>query len=487
MSKAGHWLQPPSLRSLVLFGFGLVVLPLVIAVFSAIYSIDTLTTISRITVYRAVQVTKDSQILLEKLNIMERSAQQYFVLRDPLFFQAYEAAHDEFVVLIHDLIDLVGQDRLWRTMKELAANEFELYREISRNHTEEVDLGTLSSKFKALNRLVHVLGEQSGELVNDEVLALNQSYQDLKKKIFTQFSFVLPISIFLIFVFVYLIIKPIRQLDHSIKVLGRGDFDSEIQIHGTMDFEYLGSRLNWLRQRLKQLEENKQRFLRNVSHELKTPLATINEGAGLLADEVVGKLNAEQADIVNILQVGSRKLEQLIEGLLNFSQIQAEMGNSSRELIDLRRLLESVANEYRIKLRAKEIVLSLDLASVKVFGVLNELRLIIDNLLSNAVKYSPVGGEIRISLGLSGRLIQLDFEDEGPGISPEERGKVFDLFYQGRRSRDVGIKGSGLGLAIVKECIAVHQGAIEILDPASGKQGTHLRVLIPQDQRKRKR
>ncbi|MCI0653067.1 MAG: HAMP domain-containing histidine kinase [Methylococcaceae bacterium] len=487
MFKPGQLFQPPSVRSLVLFGFALVVLPLLIALLLAIYSIDTLTTVSRVTVYRAVSVTKESQILLEKLNIMERSAQQYFVLADAVFFRAYEAAHDEFVVLIHDLINMVGEDRLWRTMKELAAEEFELYRALSRPPSETPDLETIAERFKGLNRLVHDLREQGAVLVNQEVGAVDDSYQDLKKRIFTYSTFSLPMSIFFIAIFVYLIIKPIRQLDHSIKILGRGDFESPIEIHGTMDFEYLGSRLNWLRQRLKQLEENKQRFLRNVSHELKTPLATINEGVCLLADQVVGELNTEQTDIVKILQGSSTKLDQLIEDLLKFSQLQSQMADSSRETIDLRVLLESVINEYRINLRAKDVVLSLNLVPVTVFGVRNEFRVIADNLLSNAVKYSPDGGEIRITLCISGNHIQLEFEDQGPGIAPEERQKVFDLFYQGRATRHAGIKGSGLGLAIVKEYVSAHHGSIEILDPSIGKTGAHVRVMIPRDPRKRKR
>ncbi len=488
MSKLARLFQPPSLRFLVLFGFGLVVLPLLIALFSAIYSIDALTTVSRITVYRAVHVTSKSQVLLEKLNTMERSAQQYFVLADPVFFHAYEVAHDEFVVLIHDLINLVDQDRLWRTMKELAAEEFELYREVSRERNDSELLENISERFKILNRLILDLGEQSAFLINEEVGDLDAEYQELKRQIFTQSSFLLPVSVFLIIIFVYLIIKPIRQLDHSIRILGRGDYRSAIQVYGTMDFEYLGSRLNWLRLRLKQLEENKQRFFRNVSHELKTPLATINEGIGLLADEVVGELNEEQIDIVNILQGSISKLDQLIEDLLNFRQLQSQMVDLNREVIELRRLLESVIKEYQINLRAKEIVLNLDVVPVMVFGFRNELRVIIDNLLSNALKYSPNGGEITIFLRVSGGFVQMDIEDEGPGIPREERKKVFELFYQGRATRDAGIKGSGLGLAIVKECVSAHFGSIEILDPMSRKRGAHFRILIPIDMmRKRKR
>ena len=78
----------------------------------------------------------------------------------------------------------------------------------------------------------------------------------------------------------------------------------------------------------------------------------------------------------------------------------------------------------------------------------------------------------------------MDFEDDGSGIPPDEREKVFDLFYQGRATRAAGIKGSGLGLAIVKECVEAHQGSIQILDPNPGKSGAFFRVTVPLDLRK---
>ena len=472
-------IQPPSLRILVAFGFALAIAPLLIGLISAVYSIDRLTKISRITVQRAVRVTRESHILLEKLTDMERSARQYLVLEDPLFFDAYEESHDEFVLLVHDLMNLVGQDQLWQLMKQLAAEEIELFRDIAIPELDTGQLDRVSDRFKYLNVLVDELGDKGAALVRDEVRQLGNSYDDLKTRILAQSSVLLPISIFLIIVFMYLIIRPIRQLDRAIRGLGGGDFDSSIQISGTRDFEYLGGRLNWLRQRLKQLEENKQRFLRNVSHELKTPLATINEGVGLLADEVVGELNAEQKDIVNILQSSSTKLERLIEGLLKFSQLQSDAGDFTRQQVDLSALVNAVVREYQISLRAKEIALRLQVQPVNIFGMADKFRIILDNLLSNAVKYSPRGGEIRVSLYRSENQCHLDIEDDGPGIDPDERKKVFDLFYQGRATREAGIKGSGVGLAIVEECVAVHDGKIEALEPKPGKSGALFRISIP--------
>ncbi len=479
--------QPPSLRILVAFGFLLVIIPLLIALFSAIYSVDRLTKVSRITVYRAVRVTRESQILLEKLTTMERSARQYLVLEDPIFFEAYEESHDEFVVLIHDLMNLVGQDQLWRLMKQLAAEEIELFRDMTAPGKDMARLDRVSERFKFLNNLVHELGDKGALLVRKEVGQLDNSYEGVKKRILAQSSVLLPISIFLIFIFVYLIIRPIRQLDRAIRGLGGGDFDSTIHVYGTQDFEYLGGRLNWLRQRLKQLEENKQRFLRNVSHELKTPLATINEGVGLLADEVVGELNAEQKDIVHILNTSSTKLERLIEGLLKFSQLQSETEDFTRQRVDLDNVVNTIVKEYQINLRANDIKLILRVEPVQIYGMADKCRIMLDNLLSNAVKYSSRGGQIRISLYESGDQICLDIEDDGPGIDQEERKKIFDLFYQGRATRDAGVKGSGVGLAIVNECVAAHNGKIEVLEPKSGKSGAFFRVLFPLEMRQTNR
>lgn len=472
-------IQPPSLRILVAFGFLLVIIPLLIALFSAIYSVDRLTKVSRATVYRSVRVTRESQILLEKLTTMERSARQYLVLEDPIFFQAYEESHNEFVVLVHDLMKLVGEDQLWRLMKQLAAEEIELYRDMTAPGKDPMRLDRVSERFRYLNQLVHELGDKGALLVRKEVGELDSSYADVKKRILAQSSVLLPISIFLILIFVYLIIRPIRQLDRAIRGLGGGDFESSIHVHGTQDFEYLGGRLNWLRQRLKQLEENKQRFLRNVSHELKTPLATINEGVGLLADEVVGELNAEQKDIVHILDTSSSKLERLIEGLLKFSQLQSETEDFTRQQVDLSELVNSIAKEYQINLRANDIDLALRLEPVKILGMADKCRIMLDNLLSNAVKYSPRGGQIRLSLYRSGDQVLLDIDDDGPGVNYEERKKIFDLFYQGRLTRDAGVKGSGVGLAIVNECVSAHNGKIEVLEPKPGKSGAFFRVSFP--------
>jgi two-component system sensor histidine kinase GlrK len=212
---------------------------------------------------------------------------------------------------------------------------------------------------------------------------------------------------------------------------------------------------------------------------LKTPLANIHEGAALLADEVVGELDPEQREIVHILSTNSRKLEALIAELIKYSQANARPSAHVREKVEVARLVDETIEDNQLRLRSKSVAVAPTLRPVRVLGNPEQLRTIVDNLLSNAIKYSPAGGEIRIGLRHSAGHMELEFEDDGPGIPPEEREHVFEPFFQGRAAEEEGVGGTGLGLAIVSECVAGHHGKVEALPPRPDKRGARIRVLIP--------
>jgi two-component system sensor histidine kinase GlrK len=128
-------------------------------------------------------------------------------------------------------------------------------------------------------------------------------------------------------------------------------------------------------------------------------------------------------------------------------------------------------------MRSKNLSLNLSASDLQIEADENKIEVIIDNLLSNAIKFSPAGGTIRVQLRRRGSDAVIDFMDEGPGISPEERGRVFEPFYLGNTVYTGPVKGTGLGLAIVREYATVHQGSAEIID--DGSPGAHLRVILP--------
>jgi two-component system sensor histidine kinase GlrK len=225
------------------------------------------------------------------------------------------------------------------------------------------------------------------------------------------------------------------------------------------------------------LEEQKTKFLQHVSHELKTPLTSIREGADLLAEGVVGELSAKQLYVAKILLSNSVQLQKRIEDLLDYSALQTEKSILVRHRVELRQILDRVLQEQGLAIMNKSLQIGLDCPDLMIECDESKIRIIVDNLLSNAVKFSPPGSRIDISAKLVRDHIHLDVIDAGSGVDPMDRGNVFDAFYQGRRMPLSHIKGTGLGLSIAREYVLEHGGTIELVGQADG--GAHFRVILP--------
>jgi len=278
--------------------------------------------------------------------------------------------------------------------------------------------------------------------------------------------------------FAILIARPIRQLDMAIRQMGTADFTHAVEVNGPQDMRYLGQRLEWLRTRLRELEEQQTRFLRHVSHELKTPLTAVREGAELLRDRIGGELSAEQREIVRIVRQNTLQLQKLIEDLLSYHQTRSAEPQTLGP-VHLADVIRRVLREHKLAAFARMISFDAKLAPATVVGDPEKIRAIIDNLLSNAIKYSPRSGQVAISLAVDDGCAVLDVIDEGPGVDREDRPRIFESFYQGKSAPAGRIKGSGLGLAIAREYAVAHGGRIELLERGDGRSGAHFRLWLP--------
>jgi two-component system sensor histidine kinase GlrK len=286
------------------------------------------------------------------------------------------------------------------------------------------------------------------------------------------------IALALAVMFAVLIARPIRQLDQAIRRMGTADFTHAIAVNGPQDLRYLGQRLEWLRARLAELEQQQSRFLRHVSHELKTPLTAVREGAELLRDNVGGRLAPEQQEIVRIVRENTLSLQKLIEDLLTYHHARAQEP-ATLAPVQLADLVRRVLREQKLAAVARMITFETRLAPAVVAGDLDKIRTVVDNVVSNAIKYSPRSGVIEIDLFEEEGFAVLDVSDHGPGIAPAERERVFDSFYSGKPPADGKVKGSGLGLAIAREYAIAQSGRIEVLDRADRQRGVRLRVRLP--------
>jgi two-component system sensor histidine kinase GlrK len=283
--------------------------------------------------------------------------------------------------------------------------------------------------------------------------------------------------VFAILVLTFGVGGPLRRIDRAISELGRGNLSHPISVSGPKDIERLARQLEWLRGRLLDFAAERNRFLRHMSHELKTPLANIREGTELLMDGAVGELDSNQREVTGILRENGLKLQRLIENLLSFSAWQTSSVGLETSEFRLRPLVKQVLENQQLTLLGQRVRLEVKIEDVTLNADRGKMRLILDNLLSNAIKYSPKGGAIYMSATADADQLLLDVADAGPGIPHDERGHIFEAFYTGKAARGVSVKGTGIGLSVVLEFVAAHGGTVQIVDGQF--PGAHFRITMP--------
>src|SRR5690606_22644947 len=224
--------------------------------------------------------------------------------------------------------------------------------------------------------------------------------------------------------------------------------------------------------------QGKDQFMREMSHQLKTPLASIREGTELLLDGAVSASPNTQREVLEILHQNSLELQRMLENLLGFSAWRTNPSQVNRETVKLRALIGSIVERYGIVALSRYIALRVECPDdLEVVADRAKMRVIVDNLLSNAIKFTPAGGDIRIVARRTDGGFTLDVIDDGPGVPVSEKDVIFDLFYQGRHTSEQ-LRGTGVGLALVKAYVESQGGSINIV-PEYEPKG-HFRVFIPQ-------
>ena len=471
---------PRSFLKLILAGFSLAVLPLIFALINNAYSVHQLATHSQRAVYQAVQTTQSTRFLIEQITSMERSIRQFAIIGDPSLLQGYGLAHERFVDTAQKMSALPLDAKQKLAMEALQSREAALFQRIGKSVTKPDIINLAAAELAALSEVARGLDEQGNSLVDREVDTMQKMAGEVQRFIFWQLLALVPIALLLVVGATMLISKPIAQLESAIQRLGEGRFGTQVTVNGPADLESLGRQLDWLRVRLLDLEEQKSRFLRHVSHELKTPLTARREGVELLSDEVTGKMTAGQFEIARILRQNTLRLQRLIEDLLSYHSAQFHTSALAFSQLNLKGLVARVAQQHSLPMRAKNLSLNLAASEFSIEADENKLEAIVDNLLSNAIKFSPAGGTISVQLRRRGGDVVMDVMDEGPGILPEDRDRIFEPFYQGGSEYTGPVKGTGLGLAIVREYVGAHHGSVEII--VDGNPGAHLRVILPSRQ-----
>jgi two-component system sensor histidine kinase GlrK len=474
---------PRSFLALLLAGFTLVIMPLVGALAYSAWNTERLAGKSRTAVFNASQAARASRSLVDRIAAIERVAQQMTLLKDPEIASDYARVHSSFKQLAADIAQLPLDEAQAQALNVTVEHEQGLYELLTNSSRPRTGAQEVGARIDALIDSARDVLAINNRVVDREVERLRVSAEMVQRNIILLLIFSTAVALAIALALTRYIARPIGEIDAAIRQLGGADFSQPIAVRGPEDLRYLGRRLDWLRRRLEEFETQKNRFLRHVSHELKTPLTALREGAELLNDQVAGPLAPPQRQVVGIMRDNSVKLQRLIEELLDYQRALHAAASLEVKPVQLRTLVEEAMLAHELAAQAKGLRLVIDSESALVEADPEKLRSIVDNLVSNAVKFTPPGGMITVSArAVAGDAI-IEVQDTGPGVPVEERESIFNLFFRGRTrenatgdGRAVRVKGSGLGLAIARELAEAHGGQIAVV---TGGAGGHFRVTLP--------
>jgi two-component system sensor histidine kinase GlrK len=467
-------LQRFSFRQLLVIAFLLIAALLGAASLRALFTLEELTLESRDGASRSLELSRWAQSLSERSVSMERTSRQSVVLDDRVLRVRFADEAREASKL---LASLAAQglprdsERRWRaqlqTIDGLLIGPPDTALERERQLTQEF------RELEEVNSAIAVQVQQTIQLRNT---SLETKLEDSRRHLAQQVTWAIVLAVAMALAFGIWFTVPLKRLENAIVGLGENRLDQTIAIRGPADLALVGQRLNWLRLRLVELDADKSRFLRHISHELKTPLASMREGVSLLEDGVAGELNQDQREIAQILRHNTSVLQSQIEDLLRFNAAAFEARQLHRKTTDLLELVETQVDAQRLQWRAHD--LSVTVVGERLLVALDPEKIgtVVANLLSNAIRYSPLKGLIRLELSTLPDLVRLDIHDQGVGVATADRERIFEPFYRGERQPIDLVRGSGIGLSIVHEYMAAHGGRIELL---ADQPGAHFRIEFP--------
>ncbi|HEY9718167.1 MAG TPA: ATP-binding protein [Trichormus sp.] len=215
-----------------------------------------------------------------------------------------------------------------------------------------------------------------------------------------------------------------------------------------------------------EIERMKQEFVEIVSHDLKTPLTSLQGSLHMLGRGVLGTLNDRGKELVDGMQHETKRLMRLVTDLLDIAKMEAGRMDLDCESIDVEAVASTSVNAASAPADAKSIKLTCDCAELKIFADQDRLVQVLINLLTNAIKFAPSKSEVVLTCAMQDNMAEFKVIDHGPGIPQDAQGQIFERFHQVAGERAIQKQGTGLGLAICKLIVEAHGGTIGVQSTA---------------------
>jgi signal transduction histidine kinase len=279
--------------------------------------------------------------------------------------------------------------------------------------------------------------------------------------------------------------SPLRDMTTAVRAMAEGDYSQRVRATSRDEVGQLAEAFNRMAEDLEQEDTLRREMVANVSHELRTPVAALR---AQLENMVDGVTEPDEASLQAALSQVER-LGRLVTYLLDLSRLEAGAVALDLRDVPLRTFLEDAADDVRPVAAEKSLdfTVAVEPEDLTVPADAERLHQVVTNLLHNAVRHSPAGGVIRLSARRHGREVEVDVADDGPGIAPADRDRVFERFQRGNAPALTGqtsTGGTGLGLAIVRWAVSLHGGRVEVADSDTGcVMRVHLPANRPRGQR----
>lgn len=345
--------------------------------------------------------------------------------------------------------------------------------DLSEEAIKIIDSGNVYFGYTNTERFPEAIGKiRDGYIVTAPNLQMDQ-FTGIVNRQKATLLFTLLIGSVLIFFAVAMIVRPIKAISEATKKVAEGDFDIRLKEKGNDEVAVLARNFNIMTEALSKTDYIHRDFVSNVSHEFKTPIASIKGFGNLLKDP---DLSAEKRqEYVDIIVDESDRLWKLSTNVLKLSELENGIIGLKKERFSLDETIRRVVLLLQEKWEEKNIELEVGLDEVDFSGDPELMAQVVINLFGNAIRYTDEGGRIQLLLRETREGIEFAITDSGVGILPDEQEKIFDRFYKVEKSRST--PGTGLGLTISQRIVHLHGGSISV--ESSPSKGSCFKVWLP--------
>ena len=314
-------------------------------------------------------------------------------------------------------------------------------------------------------------------LLVSPVQEIMQNLYQLQDQMILIFVLIAAAALLCSWIFSRVITRPIAGLNRGIQRMSKGDFSARVKVRGSGEMKQLARAFNSMSEKLETLDQSRNQFVSNASHELKTPLATMK----IMIESLIYQPDMDKAlrtEFMSDINSEIDRLSAIVSDLLTLVQMDSQNVRLSRENLSIAQLIQENAHRLQpiAEQKGQKILLTLS-DPCDIYADKSKLNQVIYNLMENAVKYTQNGGTIRVTLQRQGRDARFTVSDNGPGIPKEHLPHIFDRFYRVDKARSREKGGTGLGLSIVHQLVLLHGGAITV-ESEEGKGATFI-VELP--------